>query len=85
MLCSQMFGVENPHCLKAGALNEMHDEDEGGLVHANRLPTKYNALNFTAPSIDRVQKPSLQQDTSSNVFSNSNASFSFKSVQQTSH
>jgi len=44
------LNAENPHCLKAGALNEHHDEDEGGVVQADRLPTKYNALDFSAPS-----------------------------------
>ncbi len=32
MLCSTIFNAENPHCLKAGALNDMNDEDDGGLV-----------------------------------------------------
>ena len=50
MLCSQLLKAKNPHCLKAGALNDMQDEDEGGLLQAERLPLQYNALNFRAPS-----------------------------------
>ena len=49
LLCSQLLKAENPHCLKAGALNDMYDEDEGGLVQADRLPLKYNALDFRCP------------------------------------
>ena len=29
----------------------MQDEDEGGLVQANQLPHKYNALDFRAPDL----------------------------------
>ena len=49
LLCSQLLKAENPHCLKSGALNDMQDEDEGGLVQADRLPLKYNALDFRCP------------------------------------
>jgi len=38
LLCQTMLSAKNPHCLKAGALNDMHDEDEGGLLYADRLP-----------------------------------------------
>lgn len=50
LLCAQLLNAENPHCLKAGAFNDQYDEEEGGVVQANRLPTKYNALDFTAPT-----------------------------------
>jgi len=51
LLLSQLFKAENPHCLKQGALNDMQDEDEGGLVHADRLPLRYNALDFRCPDV----------------------------------
>ena len=54
LLCAQLLNAENPHCLKAGALNDQYDEDEGGVVQANRLPTKYNALDFSAPSANQI-------------------------------
>ena len=28
LLCAQLLNAENPHCLKAGALNDQYDEDE---------------------------------------------------------
>ena len=55
LLCAQLLNAENPHCLKAGALNDQYDEDEGGVVQSNRLPTKYNALDFSAPIVDNTQ------------------------------
>ena len=54
LLCAQLLNAENPHCLKAGALNDQYDEDEGGVVQANRLPTKYNALDFSAPIDNQI-------------------------------
>jgi len=57
LLCAQLLNAENPHCLKAGALNEQHDEDEGGVVQANRLSLKHNALIFRAP--DQSNKNNL--------------------------
>ena len=32
MLASQLLDAKNPHCLEAGALNDMADEHTGGLV-----------------------------------------------------
>ena len=49
LLCTQLLGAKNPHCLKAGAHNDTQDEDEGGVVYADRLPNQYNALDFRAP------------------------------------
>ena len=48
LLCSQLLSVENAHCLRAGALNDEMDEDQGGVVQACRLPQQYNALDFKA-------------------------------------
>ena len=44
LLCSQLLSVENAHCLRAGALNDEMDEEQGGVVQACRLPQQYNAL-----------------------------------------
>ena len=49
LLCSQLFQAENPHCLRAGKLNERFDEEDGGVTHVDRLSRRYNALKFTAP------------------------------------
>lgn len=62
LLCSQLLKAENPHCLKAGALNDMHDEDEGGLVQADRLPLKYNALDFRCPEPNMGISPETTSD-----------------------
>jgi len=58
LLCAQLLNAENPHCLQAGALNEQYDEEEGGVVQANRLPLRHNALVFRAP--DQTSQHALQ-------------------------
>ena len=58
LLCTQLLGAENPHCLKSGAFNEQHDEEDGGVLQANRLSLKYNALDFRAPDQTHQAAPS---------------------------
>ena len=58
LLAVNMLDAENPHCLRQGALNDQQDEEEGGLIHANRLPLRHNALAFTLP--DQQQPPAPQ-------------------------
>ena len=54
LLCSQLLSVENAHCLRAGALNDEMDEEQGGVVQACRLPQQYNALDFKATDTDSI-------------------------------
>lgn len=55
-----MLKAENPHCLESGALNDMQDEDEGGIVQSDRLSLKYNALDFRCP--DSLIKQANHED-----------------------
>ena len=50
LLSSTLFSVTNPHKLVLGAHNEEQDEDMGGLIEAERLPSRHNALNFREPT-----------------------------------
>lgn len=50
LLSSTVLGTKDAHTLKAGALNDMQDEDEGGVVMAQSLPLKHKALNFGSPA-----------------------------------
>ena len=59
LLATQLLNAENPHCLRQGALNDYHDEDDGGLLKANQLPHKYNALDFRVPPKLPPQLPAV--------------------------
>lgn len=50
LLASQLMRAENAHNLKQGALNEHYDEDQGGILQADRLARKFNALDFKQPA-----------------------------------
>ena len=61
LLSSQLLHVADPHCLESGALNDDQTEPEGGLLRADRLSTKYNALDFRAPEVEKQRQQILQQ------------------------
>ena len=67
LLCSQLLSVENAHCLRAGALNDEMDEEQGGVVQACRLPHQYNALDFKAADADATTLSPLPMIVNNNT------------------
>lgn len=57
ILCSTLLNVDNPHCLRSGALNHCQGEESEGLIRSDRLSHKYNALDFRSPA----EKPQVWQ------------------------